>query len=142
MPSSLTQLKQNNFSSMPRAQQTRGSALFQASVLTKPSSLSHIPPPSHDRLMDGLKDALEKALPPSALLRTCKRCHTQFNVRTNNPRACRYHLHTFAGETAQRWLPPGQNNGEGRRVVFHWWCCSSEDENAPGCETRAHESYD
>lgn len=92
--------------------------------------------------MDGLRKEFEKALPPSPLLRTCKRCHTQFDPKHNDKRACRYHPHSYSGETAQRWLPPGENNGEGRKVVHHWWCCSSENVDAPGCETQPHESYD
>ncbi len=91
--------------------------------------------------MDSLQSSLEKALPPSALLKTCKRCHQQFDPR-NTERTCRYHPHAFAGETAQRWLPPGENHGEGSKVVYHWWCCSSTNRDEPGCEVTTHEGYD
>lgn len=53
--------------------------------------------------MESLKNSLDKALPPSALLKTCKRCKEQYDpTRNSPPGGCRYHLLSFAGETKQR----------------------------------------
>lgn len=43
--------------------------------------------------------------PVQPLPRTCRTCKTKFTM--NNERACVYHPESFSGETAQRWLPPG-----------------------------------
>jgi hypothetical protein len=43
--------------------------------------------------------------PAQPLPRTCRTCKTKFTM--NNERACVYHPESFSGETAQRWLPPG-----------------------------------
>ena len=39
------------------------------------------------------------------LPRTCRTCKQLFTV--NHARACVFHPESFSGETAQRWLPPG-----------------------------------
>lgn len=46
--------------------------------------------------------------PAQPLPRTCRTCKTKFT--TNNKRACVYHPESFSGETAQRWLPPGDTH--------------------------------
>lgn len=71
---------------------------------------------------------------------TCRHCLSSFNVATNNPRACRFHPEVFSGETAQRWLPPGETKGGG--VVHNFWsCCGSYDEKALGCCYTSHSKF-
>ena len=43
--------------------------------------------------------------------RTCKTCLNQYNPAS--PAGCSYHWGCYAGETRQRWLPPGVTEGAG-----------------------------
>ena len=43
------------------------------------------------------KDLIEKRN-----MRTCSRCHKQYDSEKNNPFSCQYHSEVFSGETAQR----------------------------------------
>jgi hypothetical protein len=73
------------------------------------------------------------------IARTCRVCHQQFTI--NHDKACRYHPESFSGETAQRWLPPGEN--EGGAVVHNFYsCCGNPDFNSPGCCASRHLTYE
>ena len=76
-----------------------------------------------------------KKMPP----RTCRICLTSFT--TNHNKACRRHPESYAGETAQRWLAPGDTHGGGD-VHYFWTCCGAEEEDAPGCCAQKHLTYD
>jgi len=43
--------------------------------------------------------------------RTCKTCLNQYHPAS--PAGCSYHWGCYAGETRQRWLPPGVTEGAG-----------------------------
>ena len=75
------------------------------------------------------------SLPP----RTCRSCKQQFT--TNHARACRIHKESYSGETAQRWMNPGETEGGGI-VHYFWTCCGKEDVNAIGCCAQKHLTYD
>eukprot|EP01041_Mallomonas_annulata_P015217 gene15217-32239_t len=76
--------------------------------------------------------------PPT--LRTCKICLLKFDKALNGPRECRYHPESFSGETAQRWMAPGETIGGG--VVHNFYSCCGGQLNAPGCCWTPHRSFD
>lgn len=71
-------------------------------------------------------------VPQQADKRTCRKCHNQFFPLENSDKACPYHPESFAGETAQRWLPPGVTEG-GAVVHYFYTCCGERNVNSPGC---------
>jgi hypothetical protein len=71
--------------------------------------------------------------------RTCRLCKKTFT--TNYKEACRYHPESFSGETAQRWMSPGDYEGGGITHYF-WSCCGASDEYAKGCCFSFHITYD
>ena len=75
--------------------------------------------------------------------RTCRRCHEKFNLATNAAKSkeCIFHPESFSGETAQRWLAPGDQSG-GATIHDMWTCCGKTENEAPGCCGTFHESYD
>ena len=73
----------------------------------------------------------------------CRNCHRTFARRSDNgPGACVQHAGCFFGETAQRWLAPGENKGQGGAVSYFWNCCGAADRDAPGCVAQPHVAYD
>ena len=76
-----------------------------------------------------------------ASLRTCRSCLKQFDELRNGESSCRFHPESFSGETAQRWLPPGETKGGG--VVHHFYsCCGAKERDAPGCCSTRHKTFD
>ena len=71
--------------------------------------------------------------------RTCRTCKQPFRV--NHSRACVFHPESFSGETAQRWLAPGEKDGGGLTHYFYS-CCGSHDEKSKGCCVTRHRTYD
>ena len=67
-----------------------------------------------------------KEMPP----RICRICLTSFT--TNHNKACRRHPESYAGETAQRWMAPGDTEGGGTVHNF-WTCCGETSIDSPGC---------
>ena len=94
--------------------------------------------------LDGaLDDAVGVALSnPLALNRTCQRCHCSFNLGANTEQSCWYHPESYGGETAQRWLAPGDATGGGGAVFNFWSCCGGGDVRARGCCSTLHRSFD
>lgn len=91
--------------------------------------------------MSGIvSDEKLKKLPKCVEHKTCRICTTKFDPAANGPRACRYHPESFAGETAQRWLPPGETKGGGI-VHYFYTCCGGGQDSEPCCYT-AHRSFD
>ena len=72
---------------------------------------------------------------------TCSRCHASYDPETNSESSCRYHAESYCGETAQRWMAPGETEGAGEIHNFYS-CCSNPDPNSPGCCATRHQSYD
>ena len=70
--------------------------------------------------------------------RTCRICTKKFTE--NGPKACRYHPESFSGETAQRWLPPGETQGGG--VIHYFYTCCGGSADSPGCCWTPHVGYD
>jgi len=82
-----------------------------------------------------MSTAINEKLAP----RTCRLCNKKFTE--NGPKACRRHPESFSGETAQRWLPPGETQGGG--VIHNFYsCCGNPDMNSPGCCWSPHVGYD
>lgn len=79
--------------------------------------------------------------PSASLNRTCQRCHGLFNLGTNTNLSCLYHPESFGGETAQRWMAPGDTAGAGTVHTF-WSCCGSHNINSTGCCSALHASFD
>lgn len=77
----------------------------------------------------------------STIRSTCSRCHTSYDPETNDEGSCLYHPESFCGETAQRWMAPGETEGAGNIHNFYS-CCSNPDPNSPGCCATRHQSYD
>ena len=63
--------------------------------------------------------------------RTCRLCHADFMPSCNSGTSCRYHPESFAGETAQRWLAPGDK--EHRNEVYYFYSCCGQGLGSPGC---------
>lgn len=72
---------------------------------------------------------------------TCRRCHTSFDPSSNTDSACIYHPESWCGETAQRWMAPGETKGGGDIHSFYS-CCGASDPAAGGCCATRHEGYD
>jgi len=71
--------------------------------------------------------------------RTCRICTKQFTE--NHDRACSYHPESYTGETAQRWMAPGETKDAA--VVHNFYsCCGSQSREAPGCCWTRHVTFD
>lgn len=71
--------------------------------------------------------------------RTCRTCKQKFNI--NSDTACNFHPESYCGETAQRWLPPGETKG-GAEIHFFYSCCGSRVLESLGCCRRRHLTFD
>ena len=71
----------------------------------------------------------------------CRRCHESFNPIKNHGKACVYHPESWCGETAQRWMAPGETKG-GAEVHNFYSCCGNIDMASKGCCATRHEGYD
>ena len=78
--------------------------------------------------------------PPAAVSQLCSRCKQHFNPLVD-ARNCVHHPGFFSGETAQRWMAPGETQGASTMHYF-WSCCGAADASHPGCERTSHTSYD
>lgn len=95
--------------------------------------------------------AAEAAAAGGALC-TCRRCKQSFRAAANGPRACRFHPALFSGgEVAKAHgfvresaAPEHQLQAVmGRRGLIRFWdCCGAEDEDAPGCCSGFHLTFD
>lgn len=72
--------------------------------------------------------------------RTCRKCHNQFFPNENSNTACPYHPESYAGETAQRWLAPGDNKDGA--VIHDFYTCCGGAIDAPGCCNGPHLTFD
>ncbi|XP_074376227.1 uncharacterized protein LOC141717892 [Apium graveolens] len=83
---------------------------------------------------------------PTAALRTCKNCKTQFDPALNDSRSCRYHTAHFGGETKRKFesVHSGgtMSTPDAGKISQYWHCCGSEDPFDPGCTAAPHFSYD
>mmetsp|Transcript_988 Transcript_988/g.2131 ORF Transcript_988/g.2131 Transcript_988/m.2131 type:complete len:100 (+) Transcript_988:46-345(+) len=70
----------------------------------------------------------------------CRHCMDTFKPDGNHDKACKYHPESFTGETAQRWLAPGDTVGGGDVHNF-WSCCGSSDVKAEGCCYTRHAGF-
>jgi hypothetical protein len=92
---------------------------------------------SYADAVDALEMEVSEGL--TCVARTCRVCHQQFTM--NHDKACVYHPESFCGETAQRWMAPGETRGGG--IVHNFYsCCGATEINAPGCCARRHFTYD
>ncbi len=81
----------------------------------------------------------------------CKRCKQEFTYNVDptkgnkiverDPHACRYHPESYAGETAQRWLDPGDIK-DSHKVHYFWSCCGASEYEAPGCKSSWHITFE
>jgi hypothetical protein len=71
----------------------------------------------------------------------CRNCHKYFIREENNPRACAHHPECYTGETAQRWMAPGDTLNASKVHNF-WSCCGNSVINSPGCCFTAHVGFD
>jgi len=84
----------------------------------------------------------KRARPQAAqAMRLCRVCKRAFDPSKERD-VCVTHSGHFSGETAQRWLDPGESAGIGHVVHFFWSCCGQADADAPGCLVARHASYD
>jgi len=73
--------------------------------------------------------------------KTCRLCLKKFDEKENNDRACAFHPESFSGETAQRWMAPGET--EGGSVVHNFYsCCGNRERESPGCCFTRHKTFD
>jgi len=87
------------------------------------------------------KDEAPKIREGPGPFRTCRTCNMRFDVTLNSDSSCRYHPESFCGETAQRWLAPGDTEGGG--VVHEFYsCCGGKAVDTPGCCFTTHKTYD
>ena len=77
---------------------------------------------------------------PKIELRLCRICTQKFDVSQNGPRSCTYHPESFSGETAQRWMAPGETIGGG--VVHYFYTCCGNGKDSPGCCWTPHRTFD
>lgn len=63
--------------------------------------------------------------------RTCRLCHAAFLPRLNTPSSCRHHPESYTGETAQRWLAPGDK--EHRNDIHFFYTCCGQALGSSGC---------
>jgi hypothetical protein len=70
----------------------------------------------------------------------CRNCMSNFTPEDNHDKACKYHPESFSGETAQRWMAPGDTEGAGDIHCF-WSCCGSGDVNSTGCCYTHHTGF-
>ena len=71
---------------------------------------------------------------------TCRLCYSSFSRETNNPKACKYHPESYCGETAQRWMDPGETKGGGE--IHNFYSCCGGNIESKGCCYSAHYSFD
>lgn len=71
---------------------------------------------------------------------TCRLCYQSFDRKENHPKACRYHPESFTGETAQRWMDPGETMG-GAVIHNFYSCCGARESSAVGCCYSSHFSF-
>lgn len=71
------------------------------------------------------------------LEKTCRNCMERFLPEDNHEKACKFHPESFTGETAQRWMAPGDSKGAAEVLSF-WSCCGSDDPKAVGCCYNRH----
>ena len=72
---------------------------------------------------------------------SCRRCHEQFDPTNNSDKACVFHPESWCGETAQRWMAPGETEGGGDIHNFYS-CCGASAIRSTGCCATRHEGYD
>jgi hypothetical protein len=73
--------------------------------------------------------------------RMCRTCHSEFDTSLNTEKSCRFHPESFCGETAQRWMEPGQTKGAG--VIHQFYsCCGATTVDYPGCCSTFHKTFD
>lgn len=77
---------------------------------------------------------------PKELQKTCRHCLKRFLSSENFDKACRYHPESFTGETAQRWMAPGETEGGGDVHDFYS-CCGSRARADPGCCYTRHSAF-
>eukprot|EP01039_Chlorochromonas_danica_P000124 gene125-132_t len=73
-----------------------------------------------------------------AVSRTCRICLMQF--KENSPLACVFHPESYAGETAQRWMAPGETKGAAD--IYNFYSCCGGDLRSPGCCRGPHKTFD
>mmetsp|Transcript_5527 Transcript_5527/g.11367 ORF Transcript_5527/g.11367 Transcript_5527/m.11367 type:complete len:108 (-) Transcript_5527:468-791(-) len=71
----------------------------------------------------------------------CRRCKEHFYPSENNSQACAFHTESWSGETAQRWLEPGDIKDGGVQHWF-WTCCGAPNADSLGCARGRHATYD
>ncbi|PSC70097.1 hypothetical protein C2E20_6422 [Micractinium conductrix] len=97
----------------------------------------------------------QQAPPPpqqQPALRTCRRCKQQFDPEENGPGSCRYHSALWTGGEVAKAIGFCRESDQpehqlkavfGRTGLVQFWdCCGAELENAPGCCTGRHVTYD
>ncbi|KAL6761956.1 hypothetical protein V8C86DRAFT_2526738 [Haematococcus lacustris] len=88
----------------------------------------------------------------TARVMTCKTCKSSFTAHLNTVKSCRYHSSLWSGGEVAKALgfvrssdaPEHQLKAiMGRQGLLQFWdCCGQEQEDAPGCCTGYHLSYD
>ena len=56
--------------------------------------------------------------PTQVHLPTCRICLKPFERKFNGPKECIYHPESFTGETAQRWMDPGETKGGSELILI------------------------
>lgn len=74
-------------------------------------------------------------------IRVCRTCLVNYDTENNFATSCRYHPESFCGETAQRWMAPGDTKGGGEIHNFYS-CCGATSLDSPGCCSTYHKSFD
>ena len=70
----------------------------------------------------------------------CRNCLGTFIQEDNHDKACTHHPESYTGETAQRWMAPGDTEGAGEIHSF-WSCCGSHDPKSAGCCYTRHVGF-
>jgi len=74
-------------------------------------------------------------------LTVCRRCTQRFDKYCRDANGCTFHPESWSGETKQRWAAPGDNVG-GAEVHYFWSCCGKAEEDASGCKSSHHRTFD
>ena len=78
---------------------------------------------------------------PSLNTKTCRICLKKFDSdQRSEGSLCIFHPESFCGETAQRWLPPGETAGSS--VLHYFYSCCGGSQTSPGCCSGIHKSWD